>query len=447
MEISQKNKRREYVLKTFLVLLSIFVSSITFFNAPFEGYLHYIVFLILLPGYYLRFGFPKAPIQLLFVPLVLGILQIFSGNNTYALFFKIFIGVLLSSTFYFYVFQDYQLNTTKLFSYYMRGSVWVSLLGIFQVISYLVGFTPGYDYGWLLNKWSVVSGAGWGIRMNSIFSEASQCAIFLGPAAFVSLHNFLAKKDHFINKVESAIILLALFLTTSSTGYIGLFIIGLLITINYARIGNFVFAIVLFAGLANLIYNNVPEFQKRVDSAIGLWVDENFAIENVNSSSFVLYNNYHIATENFKRNPIGGSGLGSHAIAFDRYSLTKLNGIIDITFNKSDANSMLLRLISETGLIGFIFFMVFIQRFYVRRPNDHMNGESWIIANAVLVIILMYMIRQGNYFLNGFPFFMWLYYYNAINNKNAGKAAAALKAAETKEQSNYEPNPNNSVRY
>jgi hypothetical protein len=429
-----------------LVLLSIFVSSITFFNSPFEGYLHYIVFLILLPGYYLRFGFPKAPIQLLFVPLVLGILQIFSGNNTYALFFKIFIGVLLSSTFYFYVFQDYKLDTTKLFSYYMRGSVWVSLLGIFQVFSYLVGFTPGYDYGWLLNKWSVVSGAGWGIRMNSIFSEASQCAIFLGPAAFVSLHNFIAKKDQFINKIESVIILLALFLTTSSTGYIGLFIIGLLITINYARIGNFVFAILLFAGLANLIYNNVPEFQKRVDSAIGLWVDENFAIENVNSSSFVLYNNYHIATENFKRNPIAGSGLGSHSVAFDRYSLTKLNGIIDISFNKSDANSMLLRLISETGLIGVIFFLIFIQRFYVRRPNDHMNGEAWVISNGVLVIILMYMIRQGNYFLNGFPFFMWLYYYNAMNNKNAGKLSLDQQESNIIEEDKNLPKSINSVR-
>lgn len=409
-----------------MVLLSIFVSSITFFNSPFEGYLHYVVFLVLLPGYFLRFGFPKAPIQLLFIPLVMGLLQIFSGNNTYALFFKIFIGVLLSSTFYFYVLQDFQLNTTKLFSYYMRGCVWVSVLGIIQVISYLIGFVPGYDYGWLLNKWSVVSGAGWGIRMNSIFSEASQCAIFLGPAAFVSVHNLLEKKDRFINKSQSLIILLALFLTTSSTGYIGLFIIGLLITINYARIGNFIFAIVLFAGLGNVIYNNVPEFQKRVDSAIGLWVDQNFAIENVNSSSFVLFNNYHIAIQNFIRNPIAGTGLGSHAIAFDKYSLTKQNGIIDITFNKSDANSMLLRLISETGLIGILFFIIFISRFYVRKPQDHLGGEAWIVSNALLVIIFMYMIRQGNYFLNGFPFFMWLYYYNAKNNSAAG----AIKSKE-----------------
>ena len=79
---------------TLLIFISVFVSSITFFNSPFEGYLHYIIFLILLPGFYARFGVPKTPLKLLFIPLVLGILQIYSGNNTWAGFMKIFIGVL-----------------------------------------------------------------------------------------------------------------------------------------------------------------------------------------------------------------------------------------------------------------------------------------------------------------------------------------------------------------
>jgi hypothetical protein len=29
----------------------------------------------------------------------------------------------------------------------------------------------------------------------------------------------------------------------------------------------------------------------------------------------------------------------------------------------------------------------------------------------MLVIIILYLLRQGNYFLNGFPLFMWMYYY------------------------------------
>ena len=137
----------------------------------------------------------------------------------------------------------------------------------------------------------------------------------------------------------------------------------------------------------------------------------------MNSSSFVLYNNYHIAFENFKDNPIAGTGLGSHAVAFEKYSLTKQAGILNIEFNKSDANSMFLRLLSETGLIGILFILIFIFKFYVIRSKIHPESNHWIVGSAVLVIIILYLLRQGNYFINGFPIFMWIYYYNYVDFK------------------------------
>jgi hypothetical protein len=208
---------------------------------------------------------------------------------------------------------------------------------------------------------------------------------------------------------------LATILTTSSTGYIGLFISGILIIINYAKISNFIAAAVLFLAIGSLLYGNVPEVKSRVDSGLGLWVDEDFSRENVNSSSFVLYNHYHIAVENFKANPLAGTGLGSHVIAFEKYSLTKQAGILNIDFNKSDANSMFLRLLSETGLLGILFIFIFIFKFYVIRSRTNIDYKHWNIGNAVLVIIILYLLRQGNYFINGFPIFMWIYYYNYID--------------------------------
>lgn len=400
---------------TLLIFISIFVSSITFFNTPFEGYLHYIIFLILLPRFYSQFGFPKTPIKLLFIPCVLGILQIYIGNNTWAGFMKIFIGVLLSASFYQYVMMYFKFNVEKIFSYYMKGAYIVSIIGIVEVVSYYIGFKPGYDYRWLFNKWGIVTNSSGGIRMNSIFSEASQCAIMIAPATFVVLYNIIFRKNYFIHTQKGMLILLATILTTSSTGYIGLFISGILIIINYAKISNFIAAAVLFLAIGSLLYGNVPEVKSRVDSGLGLWVDEDFSRENVNSSSFVLYNHYHIAVENFKANPLAGTGLGSHVIAFEKYSLTKQAGILNIDFNKSDANSMFLRLLSETGLLGILFIFIFIFKFYVIRSRTNIDSQHWIIGNAVLVIIILYLLRQGNYFINGFPIFMWIYYYNYID--------------------------------
>ncbi len=402
---------------TLLIFISVFVSSITFFNAPFEGYLHYIIFLILLPGFYARFGFPKMPVKLLFIPALLGVLQIYAGNNTWAGFLKIFIGVMLSTSFYQYVLMHYKFDVEKIFTYYMKGAYIVSIIGLIQVVSYYVGFSPGYDFKWLFNKWGVVPNSSGGIRMNSIFSEASQCAILLSPAVFVSMYNIIFRRNYFLHTQKGLIIILASILTTSSTGLIGVLISATLIVLNHAKISNFIGFGFVFLTLGSVAYNNVPEVRKRVDSSIGLWVEDDFSIDNMNSSSFVLYNNYHIALENFKNNPLAGSGLGSHSVAFDKYSLTKQAGILNVEFNKSDANSMFLRLLSETGIIGVGFFILFIGKFYIFRSRKHPESTQWIIGSAVLVIILLYLLRQGNYFINGFPIFMWIYYYNYVTYK------------------------------
>ncbi len=395
-----------------LIYLSVFVSSITFFQTPFEGYFHYLIFLFLFPRFIGQFGFPNKTATLLVLPLFIGVLEVFMGNNTFELFLKIFLGVLLSASFYNYVIEYYELDAEKMFRIYLKGVVVVCYIGIFQLVSYIAHFSPGYNYSWIFNKWGIVQG-GFGIRVNSIFSEASQFAIVISPACFVAIHNLIPGTKSFgLNRFQSLLVLASTLLSTSSTGYIGLFIILILFILNYGQIIYFILGIVVAIVAGNLLYNNVPEFKSRVDSSLGLWIHQEYSLENINSSSFVLYNNYHIAEENFLSNPIGGTGLGSHPIAFDKYSLTNDSRFLDIHFNKADGNSMLIRLISETGIIGLVFFFVFLRRNFVRRNQFDNDNPDWIISNAILVLIMLYLLRQGNYFLNGFPFFMWLYYAN-----------------------------------
>ena len=144
-------------------------------------------------------------------------------------------------------------------------------------------------------------------------------------------------------------------------------------------------------------------------------------LKKVHGSAFVLYNNYHIATENFKNNPLFGSGMGSHEFAFEKYNLNYIIGGI-YEFNTTDANSMFLRLLSETGLMGIFFALAFIARFYVSKSLfEEEDDEYWLIANALLVIIIIQLLRQGNYTYGGFFFFGWMYYYNSVNYKEYRK--------------------------
>src|SRR6202041_1164387 len=91
-------------------------------------------------------------------------------------------------------------------------------------------------------------------------------------------------------------------------------------------------------------------------------------------------------------------------------SIVKIKGFDN---NSADANSLLLRLMSETGLTGLFFMLAIVVQCFV--GNDGIDNKYWIISGAILVLILLYLFRQGNYFVNGFPFFIWLYYYNKKN--------------------------------
>ena len=108
----------------------------------------------------------------------------------------------------------------------------------------------------------------------------------------------------------------------STIAYFGLLLIILINTksfkLRYILIGLIISIFGFFVA-----YRNVNEFKLRVDAAKGLWIDEDFDIINTNNSSFVLYNNLHIAKKNLIRHPLFGTGLGSYEFAFKNFSLTK----------------------------------------------------------------------------------------------------------------------------
>lgn len=405
----------------FLIFLSIFISSIVFFKSPFEGYFHYLIFILYLPFFVKRYGYPSIVLKLLLIPFIISVVYVFLKENTWFNFIKIYVGMLLSCSFYYYVFRHYKFDVVKLFRIFLKCLVIVACIGIVQAITYKLHITIGYDYGWLFNKWGLAPGGIVGIRINSIFAEPSQFAILLSPAAFISIHHILTKSYLFMARKWCYVILIAMFISASSTGYVGIFIAVLLILINYRRILDLIIVTSLGILIVMLLYYNVDEFKSRLDASINIYAKEELSLEDINSSSFVQYNNFHIATTNFMKNPLFGTGLGSYPLAYEKYSLTKAEDFLikkGFEFNSQDANSLFLRVMAEMGLLGVLFLLLFVFKYFIIKDNTTNDNFSWLISSSILVLILLYFLRQGNYFLNGFPFFMWMYYYNYINRIN-----------------------------
>lgn len=398
------------------VYFSIFISSIVFFKTPFEFYASYAVMILMFPFFIGRFRVPSMFIILAMVFLAVGLFNIYIGNNSMSQFLKIFIGLFMSYLFYYYVIKAFDLNTTFLFDLYLKGAYIMALIGVVQIISFIAGFEPGYDFRWILNKSGPVLGGNLGLRLNSLYPEPSQFAIVQAPAAFIAAYDLFLRRNHYYKTRQSIIILLTYFLSFSSLGYFGVLLIVVLLFINFGMIRYLLILIPVIISLFLLIYRNVDEFSKRIDDTISVFQTNKFELGFTHGSSIILYDNYNVALENFKRNFLFGSGLGSHVHAFEKYSVTKHIRAYGFNGNSADANSMFLRILSECGIFGILISIIFIFKFYVSRKEDD-PPIYWLMSNALFVLIILFFSRQGHYFINGFPFFVLLYYYNHSNYK------------------------------
>jgi hypothetical protein len=411
---TESNRKSGWI--TLFIYLSIFINSYVFFKDPFEFYFGYLIYIILLPVFIFRFGINSSLFSIFLILFIIGVFNIFIDNNTAALFFKVFTGLILSYFFYYYVILEFNYNIDQLFKWYLIGSYIAALIAIFQFLSFQVGFEPGYDYRWIFNKWGLAPGGAFGLRINSIFAEPTHLASVLSAAFFISLYNIFRRETYGLSRFQSVIIIVVYILSFSGLGQSGIFLSLLLLAISYGLIRYILLIIPAAIILFNVLYNNVSEFRDRYEGLTGLFAGQKFTLGKTHGSSFILYNNFVVATENFKTNFLFGSGIGSHPVAFDKYSLAKSIKTRGFSSNSADANSMLLRLISETGIFGVSIFLIIIFKCYVRRDEEH-DTYHWLVSNAILVMILLNLFRQGHYFLNGFPFFVILYYFNSVSYK------------------------------
>lgn len=270
-----------------------------------------------------------------------------------------------------------------LFAGYLRLAVIVlaivALIGVAQfVLANALGHPGLLEFGFL-NRWS--GGNVWFnfgsvdgmVRANSIMQEPSALGMVLGTVAGVALirlglrggshHDVLRK----IIPLWGAISIVAGFVVTFSL--IDFFLLMVVAgslwmmsrRISGSAIATLAVATILVGVLGYAaIASTLPELGEKLGATESITSDDIQVKRAEDLSAIALAVNLSVMRANLARAPMLGAGLGAHPVTYDRENpgLGRLPAeIVSVGMNKEDAASLLIRLLSESGILGTLAFI------------------------------------------------------------------------------------------
>lgn len=395
-------------------------------SSPFDFYYYYVIFLVFLVIYiFSTKKFPFLPRWLFYSFLLLFGVSIFvasiNGEVRFSMFKQI-IGISFSAIAYYNLMLYVKLDIEKLFKIYLNVALFVALIGVVEEFGRIAGFHHYFNGD--PKRMSIGM-----YRVYSIMGEPYFLAVTLIPAFYYYLNRFFGVRSFRDRRalIPFGIIGSCYIFTFSSAGVMGLILMVLLLLWNHGYFSfrnpkTIVLIIVVlgFSQVLNFKELSLKEMQVRFNDSYKAFsragkLDKR-EIAKLNSSTFALYSNYLIALQSFTRNPLTGSGLGTHEHTYVTYFETffgKKFLIMYGMFNAKDGNSLFIRMLSETGLLGL--FMVFLYIFKFRLKKKMVTSPQTylylIINQAVFIVFVIRLIRTGNYIGQGFFFFFFMYYF------------------------------------
>ena len=254
----------------------------------------------------------------------------------------------------------------------------ISLIGVVQFVCANALGRPEMLSFSFLNRWS--GGNVWYnrgrldgiVRANSILQEPSALGMVLGVGAGVALIRLGVRGREYRAAVEDVIpapaaisILLGFVVTVSLIDFVLLLVvIASLWMVSKNIRPSAVAASALATGLLGIaayaaLASALPELGEKLN-AIGSITSDDIRVKRAEDlSAIALAVNLSVMRANLARDPILGAGLGAHPVTYDRENpgLGRLPAdIVTIGMNKEDAASLLIRLLSESGMLGtFVF--------------------------------------------------------------------------------------------
>jgi hypothetical protein len=412
------------------------------YTIPFDFYVYYLVFIVSII-YYVR---SKKTLNLIpgwfaisIFSLIASTLFICVQSGSFSLGVVKQIGGLLFTSIAYYTFIAYNnFEIKRIFRMYIFLAFFVALEGLLEEFLNMNGIH--------INSKMRVTDFGL-YRIFGIMGEPYFLAVVILPALFYTFSkstNFERFNSKFNNGTLLAAIGLCFILTFSSAGVIGIGGVILFWLYNKKFLSLTSWKIIFLPVLLLLIgysFSSIQtqwkEFNIKYTQTLGAFTSNSTKkedIEKLNTSSFALYSNFIIAKESFSERPLTGSGLGTHEENYRKYFSKYFDSDFVIRygiFNTADANSLFVRLMSETGLLGMGLFFTFLFKNFLRKKGyDDVELRDYTLINqGIFILMLVRLVRTGNYFGNGFFLFFFIYYfsYKMVKKKMAEKKRMRLQ--------------------
>lgn len=357
-----------------------------------------------------RFRYKRASLVFWGYIAIHGVLNVVIGNNSLGLFIIQFGSILFCYIAYSTILAKYTIE--QIFTIYFRYAAFIAIIGVIEEIVGVLNLgtlakVPGlfiytkYDYRVL----------GF-VKLASLCREPSFLGYILAPAICIILCYYISPElidkssSIFKNKITFAFIITAYICTFSGVAYAGALIMFLVLWLKKGANLKKIVLPVAFIVLSLFAYINIPDIQIRINDTLRIFSDNTVQSSSVNLSTYTYYANYSVVQETIKNTYGLGTGLGSYQLNYERYKPSDWNGS-GMYLNKEDANSGFMRILAEVGVIGIILVFYYLIKYFPKGTGPR-HGYSV----SLLCLILMFLLRQGNYIHAGSVMFVLMYLKN-----------------------------------
>lgn len=332
-------------------------------------------------------------------------LSVIFGTDTFTLFLQQFVSICITAAYWFTLVNDR--NIMVYLRLYKQMAIFTALVSIFQYIMSVLGVSSLATMSWLIKDQSRTPVG----RSAAFLNEPSYCALVLFPLVFFGIYQLFGRYKSVqvirLNFLEFIIIFAGFLFTGSSTGFFGVTVSIIVILLEYGISYNQVLILALSIICLGTVYNKVSFIHQRLNDTVHL-VNGKGNLDSVNLSTQSLIVNKNIAVDSFKATNGFGGGMGSHPLSYDKF-VGNYGPNIALQ-NNYDANSLMLRIISELGVVGIILLIYLLYKYRFRRNNNPSVQSYKIVSRMCLCYIFMRLFRFGHYFDCGLYMFIAIYY-------------------------------------
>ena len=257
---------------------------------------------------------------------------------------------------------------------------WIALFGLFPVRGVLISWLTGYGGTF-----------GGRIGWNFTFANPNDLAsLALMPIA-VCIGLLQVERTLWLRVVAMAGVAatsLVVVLTQSRGGQLALGTLGLVTVLSQRKKGRILLAL---SAAAVVVAFSVPAryFDRVVNLKVLTGGTENVAKADRDGSAVQRFNIWKVALHIVKEQPIQGAGIGTYALAHGD-AWRNVEGLEGDPSGKRDAHSTFLRIMAETGLVGFFFWCAMLVstwraawRALPGLRRDYPGMDAFVIAMVV----------------------------------------------------------------